>query len=224
MADIRIINGKAWLKESGYGVRLKIFGQAPNANPVFLGYTVPDKPGDGELGSGDFSGTPWYLPTNGIGTYKVWAEHEDNASVKSYEEGYYFDPDNYQGSGDPFDWNGNGSVNSELLVPGISFQISGRIHWIESTSYISKEDWAHLAVSTQNASDTTSTNYRTYIPDNTENDFYFDYNNQLFIFRSNIGTTTFYVFFRDHNGDCTEIRQITASNGSSVSVSDITCP
>jgi hypothetical protein len=148
MADIRITSGKAWLKTSGFGVQLKVFGQAPNSSSVLLGYTSSDQPGNGVLGNGEFQSTPWYIATNGVGTYKVWAEHPDNSGAKSNEETYYFDPDNYQGSGDPFDWDGDGQVRNDLIVPGIRFYISGRIAWIQNQSLIT--DWGHLVVSPNN--------------------------------------------------------------------------
>jgi|GEM_PF-2877912 len=125
MADIRITQGTAWLGASGFGVTLNVYGQAPNSSPVLLGYTAAAQPGNGVIGNGAFQSTPWYLPTNGIGTYKVWAEHPNNSGVKSNEVTYYFDPDNYQGSGDPFDWNEDGIIQQVLIVPGLDFSVSG---------------------------------------------------------------------------------------------------
>lgn len=68
MADIRITQGTAWLGAEGFGVKLNIYGQAPNASPVLLGYTQIDNPSSGYLGNGAFQSTPWYLTTNGVGT------------------------------------------------------------------------------------------------------------------------------------------------------------
>ena len=127
MAEIRIVSGAGWLGFSGFGVQLNIYGQAPNSSPVLLGYTPSDQPGNGLLGNGTFLSTPWYLQTNGIGTYKVWAEHPDSSAAKSNEVTYYFDPDHYQGSGDPFDWNGNGVIQSALIIPAKKFWVYGSV-------------------------------------------------------------------------------------------------
>jgi len=222
MADIRITQGTAWLGATGFGVKLNVYGQAPNSSPVLLGYTAEDQPGNGVIGNGAFQSTPWYLSTNGIGTYKVWAEHPNNSGVKSNEVTYYFDPDNYQGSGDPFDWNGDGIIQQDLIVPGLDFTISGRIKWIQGQSLIT--DWGHPVVSPNNQCDTTNSNRR--IDINTgQGTVYTDYSSLLYAFPSNIGTTTFYVFFRDHNcSGVSEIRSVSVSDGGSYNIDDLTCP
>ena len=136
MADIRILSGTAWLGFAGFGIQLKIIGQAPNSGPATLGYSSTDQPGNGVLGNGAILGTPWYWQTIGIGNYKIWAEHPDSSNVTSNEVNYYFDPDHYQGSGDPFDWNGNGVIQSVLLVPAKKFSVYGSIQSSIQT------DWA----------------------------------------------------------------------------------
>jgi hypothetical protein len=223
MADIRIESGKAWLGVGGFGVSLKVFGQAPGSSAVLLGYTTSDNPGSGLLGDGAFASTPWYLGTNGIGTYKVWAEHPDDAGVKSNEESYDFDPDHYSGPGDPFDWNGDAIVANDLIVPAIYFRISGRIAWIYGTSLIT--DNGHLVISPSNTCDTTNSNRITAVNTGSSGTVYTSYSDQYYAFRSNIGTTTFYVFFRDHNcSGCSQIRQVNVSSGGSYNIADLTCP
>jgi hypothetical protein len=216
MADLLISTGNAWLGTYGFGVRLKIFAQKVGMSPAQLAETPADNPGNGALGSGSYA--PAYVPVNSKGLYKIWAEHPDNAGVKSNEDTYDFD---YDAPNDPFNWNGN-AVAAELFVPGIYFYISGRIKWIQGQSQIT--DWGHLVVSPQNQCDTSNSNRR--IDINTgSGTVYTYYNGLVYAFRQNIGTDTFYVFFRDHNCNVvTEIRQITVSSGGSYSIGDLTSP
>jgi len=128
MADIRIKSGKAWLAFSGWGIRLKIYGQAPNASPVLLAETPAHDPYSSPpiLGNGIYAqqGQYLYLDTNGIGTYKIWAEHPENTNLKA-EDTYDFDPE-YQGPGDPFDWRTDGNV-PDLIIPAKHFTVNGTL-------------------------------------------------------------------------------------------------
>ncbi len=224
MADIRIKSGKAWLGVSGFGVKLKVHYQPPNWSPVLVEETPSHNAGNGTLGNGEFA---WdrqgdthyvYLITyGGVGTYKLWAEHPDNPGVKSNEETYYFDPDNYQGPGDPFDWNGDGIVQNELIVPGKWFTIYG-VHRRETTlPSDGTEDWDHIVVSTSSSCDTLIPNHRDNITvPYGEYSAWVNFSGKKFAFPGNPGNT-FYAYIRDHN--CNEhssvytISNVTGSGG-----------
>jgi hypothetical protein len=63
--------------------------------------------------------SPVYFPTGGTKkTYMIWAVHPNSPNTISVLATYYFDPDNYQGGGDAFDWNGTGNVGF-LIVPDV---------------------------------------------------------------------------------------------------------
>ncbi len=145
MADIRIKSGKAWLGFSGWGIRLKVYGQAPNSSPVLLAETPAHHPTSTPpyLGTGIYAqdGQFLYIETNGIGTYKIWAEHPDDSNLKA-EDTYDFDPD-YQGEGDPFDWRTDGNV-PDLIIPSKHFIVNGtmqaqfvvdELHLVASLNY-----------------------------------------------------------------------------------------
>ena len=189
MADIMLSSAKAWLGVSGFGVKLKIYAETPNCSPILFGYTAEDLPGDGLLGNGDI---PQYLGTTGIGTYKLWAEHPDNPGVQSNEATYYFDPDSYEGEGDPFSWNGDGIVTPSLIVPGKTFSVYGTV-----VSDGDDFDWIHCVVATSGACNTGKANIKVCYSDCITRGNQCNFN-CAFAFPTNIGTSTFYVYFRDH--------------------------
>lgn len=215
MADIRITSGKAWLGFTGWGVQLKIYGQAPNSSPVLLTQTQAHNPTEGTLGNGEFA---WYrsqqdhqylyITTNGVGTYKIWAEHPDDSNLKA-EDTYYFDPDNYQGSGDPFDWKGDGAV-PDLVIVAKHFTVSGSM---QSTVPV---DELHLVVALGSSCDSNLPNFR--IPLNQQT--YTASFSQAFSLPTT-GASTFYVYARDHNcGSQSNVETLTnvTGNGETINV------
>jgi len=195
MADVRIKSGKAWLGFSGWGVRLKIYGQAPNSSPVFLAETPAHDPYNTPpvLGSGIYAqeeGEQYlYLDTNGPGTYKIWAEYPDNPNLRA-EDTYDFDPD-YQGPGDPFDWRTNGIV-PDLVIPAKHFTVNGSM---EAEFFT---DELHLAVSMNTDCEAGLAEPNFTIP-LSETEPYIGNFSKHFAFPSQ-SATTFHVYARDH--DC----------------------
>lgn len=194
MADIRIKSGKAWLGFSGWGIRLKIYGQAPNLSPVLLAETPAHDPYSTPpvLGNGIYaqSGQFLYLGTNGLGTYKIWAEHPDDSNLRA-EDTYYFDPD-YQGEGDPFDWRTDGNV-PDLIIPAKHFTVTGTMQ----ADYVVDE--LHLVASVDYDCDTIGPNF-TYALSGSPLRANFS---RHFAFPTQTATT-FYVYARDH--DCYSAR------------------
>jgi hypothetical protein len=196
MADIRIKSGKAWLGFSGWGIRLKIYGQAPNSSPVFLAETPAHEPYDTPpvLGNGIYAqeeGEQYlYLDTNGPGTYKIWAEYPDDSNLRA-EDTYDFDPD-YQGSGDPFDWRTTGMV-PDLTIPAKHFIVDGTLQANYNTNEL------HLVVSLDYDCDTVCPNF-TFELTGTPRSANFS---QHFAFPTQ-AATTFHVYARDH--DCNSSR------------------
>jgi len=194
MADIRIKSGKAWLGFSGWGIKLKIYGQAPNSSPVLLAETPAHDPYSSPpiLGNGIYAqeGQYLYLDTNGTGTYKIWAEYPENASLKA-EDTYDFDPD-YQGPGDPFDWRTDGNV-PDLIIPAKHFTVNGSLQ----ANY--EVDELHLVVSLDYDCGVIEPNF-TYtlagVPLTATFSKHFAFPTQT--------TTTFYAYARDH--DCNSSR------------------
>lgn len=224
MAEIRIKNGKAWLGVSGFGVTVKVYGQAPISDPVFLGETPDNNSGSGTFGNGEYA---WhrseqdyhyvYILTNGIGTYKIWAEDPDYPGVKSDEATYYFDPDNYQGGGDPFDWNGDGNV-PDRAVPAKWFTIEGVHRRVLQLPSQGNEDFDHIVVSTSSSCDELIPNHRHNITvplGETEGEVSFS--GLVFAFPGTPGNT-FYTYIRDHNcvngqSNVYTISNVTSSGG-----------
>jgi hypothetical protein len=191
MADIRIKSGKAWLGFSGWGIELKIYGQAPNSSPVLLAQTPAHNPGSTppHLGNGIYAqeeGEQYlYLGTNGIGTYKVWAEYPEDSNLRA-EDTYYFDPDNYQGPGDAFDWRTDGTV-PDLIIPAKHFYVEGTLQ----ANYDTEE--LHLVVSLDYDCDTLGPNF-TFTLSGTPRSAGF---HQHFAFHTQTATT-FHAYARDH--------------------------
>jgi hypothetical protein len=190
MADIRIRSGKAWLGFSGWGIRLKIYGQAPISSSVLLAETAAHNPvgSPPTLGNGIYAQEDpeqfLYINTNGSGTYKIWAEDPDDANLRA-EDTYDFDP-NYQGPGDAFDWRTNGNV-PELIIPAKHFVVYGTLQ----ANYSVEE--LHLVASLDSACEEAQPNF-TFALSGSPLTANFS---QHFAFLSQ-SATTFYVYARDH--------------------------
>lgn len=216
MADIRLEQGKAWLGVSGFGVQLDVYYQTPGYGRTYLTSTPANNTGNGTFGNGIYVSAPpyMYIGTTGIGAYKLWAERPGDSSVRSNEATYYFDPDNYEGGGDPFDWNGYGIVD-DLIFPAKWFTIQGIHRRTMPESDEPVYDWDHIVVSPSSTCEAECANYQHYVTvpaHSTSGESAFS--GLKFAFPGSPGNT-FYAYIRDHNCSAvSNVHTITGVSGS----------